>query len=199
MHVIWSRITMIPLLKPAVLIAAAICTAIAPSLATTLDGRPLNRLAPPTAPAVVLVFVATDCPISNRYVPEVQSLQRKFASAGVRFWLVYPNPSDTAAVVRTHNQQFAINTDTALDTTQTLEALAHVTTTPEAAIFVPDGAHLREVYHGRIDDRYIAFGQERPHALHHDLEDAIHAVLTHESVPRALGRPIGCSIQPLHS
>jgi hypothetical protein len=42
---------------------------------------------------------------------------------------------------------------------------AHATTTPEAAIFLVEGNGLREFYLGRIDDRYLDIGQERPHAL----------------------------------
>ena len=53
--------------------------------------------------------------------------------------------------------------------------MAHATTTPEAAILVPQGGELHEVYRGRIDDRYIALGRERPQAMHHDLEEAIRA------------------------
>jgi hypothetical protein len=74
--------------------------------------------------------------------------------------------------------------------------MAHATVTPEAAIFVPEGKGLREVYHGRIDDRYAGLGQERPQATHHDLEDAVQAVLAGRAVPTPQGRPVGCAIMP---
>jgi hypothetical protein len=41
----------------------------------------------------VLVFVRTDCPISNRYAPELRRLQDRFAPRGMAFWLVYPDPA----------------------------------------------------------------------------------------------------------
>ena len=76
--------------------------------------------------------------------------------------------------------------------------MAHAAVTPEAAIFIPEGRELREVYRGRIDDRYIAFGHERPQAMHHDLEDAIRGS-AHPSSRPATGRTaIGCSIVTLH-
>jgi hypothetical protein len=76
--------------------------------------------------------------------------------------------------------------------------MAHASVTPEAAVFVPEGSKLREVYRGRIDDRYIAFGQERPQATHHDLENAIRAILANQPISPAVGAPVGCSIVTLH-
>lgn len=166
------------------------------TLAVDLNGRPIT-LSPSGSRAVVLFFAASDCPISNRYVPEIQRLTREFHASGVQVWFVYPNPGDTAEVVRAHDQEFSITANTALDDRQSLTRMAHATTTPEAAVFVPDGGGLREVYRGRIDDRYLSLGTERPQATRHDLEDAIRAVLANKPVPRPGGPPIGCSIVTL--
>jgi hypothetical protein len=145
---------------------------------------------------VVLFFAASDCPISNRYIPEIERLQRSYDANTVHFLWVYPNPTDTAPIVNAHNQQFDISGDAILDVNQRLTALAHATITPEAAILVPDASGWREVYRGRIDDRYIALGQERPHAMKHDLEMAIRAVLASQPVPAPGGPTVGCSIVP---
>ena len=47
----------------------------------------------------MLIFAASDCPISNRYVPEIARLTNEFSPQGVRFWWVYPNGADTASVI----------------------------------------------------------------------------------------------------
>ena len=161
-----------------------------------LHGQPVDLLAPPGTKAVVLFFAASDCPISNRYIPAIETMQRAFGPDGIRFLWVYPNPADTAAVVQAHDQQFSISSNAILDVHQRLTALAHATITPEAAILVPAASGWREVYRGRIDDRYIALGQERPHAMKHDLELAIRAVLAHQHVPGPGGPTVGCSIVP---
>jgi hypothetical protein len=165
--------------------------------AVDLAGHPVTRLAPAGTRAVVLFFAATDCPIANRYVPEIERLARDEEHAGVTVWFVYPNPGDTADAVRAHRAQFAITGNALLDARHTLVRLAHATVTPEAAVFVPTVGGLREVYHGRIDDRYAGLGRERPQATHHDLEDAIHAVLEGRPVPEPVGKPVGCAIMPL--
>lgn len=180
-----------------VFIALALFSAGIAHAAVDLSGHPIDPLAASASNVVVLFFAATDCSVCNRYVPEIQRLQTEFASNGVRFWFVYPNPSDSAAVVRSHDAQFAITTGTALDTQQTLVQRAHVTTTPEAAVFVREGSSLREVYRGRIDDRYLSFGRERPQAMHHDLEVAIRAAIAHRPAPPPGGGTVGCAIMPL--
>jgi hypothetical protein len=161
-----------------------------------LDGHPV-MLERSTAPAIVLFFTASDCPIANRYEPEMVRLEQKFAPSGVEFWWVYPNPEDTATVIRRHQAQFTGSAHVLRDTEQSLVHAAHVTVTPEAVIFIPQDGTLREMYRGRIDDRYIAFGQERPNATFHELENAIAAVVAKRSVPQPGGSPVGCSIVPL--
>lgn len=164
--------------------------------ATDLNGDPVKELAGPGTRAVVLIFAATDCPISNRYIPEIEALRRKLSAQGVAFWWVFPNPGDTLAVVRKHTADFSISTPALLDSRQDLVQMAHASVTPEAAVFKVDHGQLNEVYRGRIDDRYIAFGQERPQATHHDLETAIEAALAGHIVVQPLGEPVGCSIVP---
>lgn len=163
---------------------------------TDLNGHPIEQIAPSGTKAVVLFFAASDCPIANRYIPEIERLDDEFASDGVRFWWVYPNPADTAAIVRRHDEEFHVHADAVLDTRQRLTRMSHATMTPEVAVFVSSGAGLREVYQGRVDDRYLALGQERPAASQHDLEMAIRAVLSHRPVPGPGGPAVGCSIVP---
>ncbi len=160
-----------------------------------LNGRPVNELGGPGVRLVVLIFAASDCPISNRYVPEIARLNGEFASRGVRIWWVFPNADDTAALVTQHDRDFAIREDTVLDPAQNLVRLAHATITPEAAVFAVHGSGLDEIYRGRIDDRYLAIGQERPRPSHHDLEAAIDAALAGRAVPRPGGPPVGCSVE----
>jgi len=147
--------------------------------------------------AVVLFFVATDCPISNRYAPEIQRLEKEFGGKPVAFWIVYPNATETDAGIRRHQAAYGLAGATLVRPGRELMALAHPTVTPESALLVPDGAGalgFRAAYVGRIDDRYVAFGRERPRATRHDLEDAISAVLNHQAVEPAGGPPIGCGI-----
>ena len=159
-----------------------------------LNGAPVTELVLPGKRVLVLFFAASDCPISNRYLPEMERLQHEFANRGAQFREVYPNPGDTTSVVRQHSTETGDATDIVIDREQSLVEMAHVTVTPEAAVFVRDGSGLHEVYRGRIDDRYLDLGSERPRAFHHDLENAIGAALGNKPVPQPGGPSVGCAI-----
>jgi hypothetical protein len=68
---------------------------------------------------------------------------------------------------------------------------AGATMTPEAAVFDPHG---RLLYHGRIDDRYLRLGLERPAATRHDLDEALTDIVAGRA-PRQTDAPaVGCFI-----
>jgi hypothetical protein len=142
------------------------------------------------AKAVVFLFTATDCPISNRYAPEVERVYHAFAPKGVTFFLVYPNPADTPDMIRAHAKSFGYQADALRDPKQELAKLAGATVTPEAAVFV--GRRL--VYHGRIDDRFVDLGLERPSPTVRDLDDALAAVIAGLPVARPVTQAVGCFI-----
>jgi len=160
------------------------------------SGKALSGFPKPGTRVVVLVFGATDCPISNRYVPEVERLRGEFAARAVDLRWVYPNPDDTPETVRKHSVEYGMKVPVVVDREQELVQKAGVRVTPEAAVFAVEPGGWREVYHGRIDDRYIAFGKERPQATRHELEEAIESALAGKTAAAAGGDPVGCSIVP---
>ena len=70
-------------------------------------------------PLRVLVFTTTDCPISNRYAPEIQRLAAKF-SGKVKFVLVYPVSTDSPELIREHQKKFGYSLESIRDTTHQL-------------------------------------------------------------------------------
>jgi hypothetical protein len=168
-----------------------------------IDGHDVTSLAVPGTRFVTAIFVATDCPISNRYLPEIARLSREFAPRAVRLWLVYPNPGDTLAAVRTHQTQYpdAVSLPQLIAPDSRFLAHAHVHVTPEAAIFRADTSGVSWMnqpvfWHGRIDNRYLTFGAQRPAATQHDLADALNAALAGRPPASAAAPPVGCAIIP---
>lgn len=159
-----------------------------------LDGArrlPLRDLGPR---ASVFVFARTDCPISNRYAPEVRRLHERFASAGVTFWLVYPEPAETVEGIRRHLREFGYPFGALRDPEHGLVRMAGATVTPEAAVFVMGPSAPALVYRGRIDDRYLAFGNARPEPTTRDLERVLERIVAGRSTGRQTTRAIGCFI-----
>ena len=144
-----------------------------------------------SARARVFLFVRTDCPITNRYAPELQRLSKEFATQKVDFWMVYPDTSQTPAAIQEHMKEYGFPGTPLRDPEHELVKRAHATVAPEAAVF--DGAGNLK-YHGRIDDRYVEIGTARRTAQTHDLENAISAVLAGRPVAQAETRAVGCAL-----
>ena len=170
-----------------------------PVQATDVAGRRVTLRSGVGTRAVVLLFVASDCPISNRYIPEMRRLIAEFGPEKVRFWFVYPNLTETTAAIRAHEGAFGMHTaehcEALRDPDGALARGVGARATPEAAVLVPaEGDGLRTVYVGRIDDRYMSLGTERPQATQHDLEQAVRAVVAGTTVPKPGGPVVGCGI-----
>jgi len=163
-------------------------------VATDVDGRSVSLLKDGQTRAVVLFFIASDCPISNRTLPEMKRVQSEFSGHGVSIWFVYPNTTETQQSIHEHLSAFGIG-DTALtDPHGRLARMTGAQWTPESAVLVPGKGGLRTVYVGRIDDRYLGIGRERPQATQHDLEDAVAAVLAGRKPKPPGGPSVGCGI-----
>jgi hypothetical protein len=147
-----------------------------------------------TAPgikATVFVFTSTECPISNRYAPELRRIVASFGPRAVAFRLVYPDPADGSTKIREHVTAFGLGTVEALrDPRHALVKRIHASVTPEAAVVVAGVVK----YRGRIDDRYVELGIERPAPTTHDLADALTAVLAGRPVDPPTTQAVGCFI-----
>lgn len=145
------------------------------------------------APGVtVYVFTTTDCPISNRYAPEIQRLVAKY-SAKVKFVLVYPVPTDSPELIRKHQKKYGYTLESIRDTNHLLVKQTGVTVTPEVAVMAGDSM----VYRGRIDDRYIELGKDRPQPTERDLESTLDALVAGKRIPKRETRAIGCILSDL--
>jgi hypothetical protein len=155
-----------------------------------LDGRAVDPLAN-SAPATVLAFVTSECPISNQYLPELQRIERAVAAQGVRFWLVYPSQADTLPKIRAHVAAYGTSLRVLRDPEHRLVKRAGASVTPQVAVF--DRTQTL-AYTGRIDDRYAAFGVSSIHPHVHDLQDALSALLAGRRPAQQHTAAIGCSI-----
>jgi hypothetical protein len=157
-----------------------------------LENRMVNPFEDQKAKGIVFFFVRTDCPISNRYAPEIERLSARYVSEGLAFWLVYPEVSTSIKEIEQHRKDYHLSLQALRDPQRALVKIAKVKVTPEAAVFSSDG---RELYRGRIDDRYVDFGKERPAPTTHDLDDALRSVIGGKSMANSVTRAIGCYIE----
>lgn len=162
-------------------------------MAQDLSGKAVDPFELAAGKPLVLIFVRTDCPISNRYAPTIQALSQKYSGAAVMV-LVYPDKTESSANIKKHLREYGYKNAALQDPQHALVKLGQVEITPEAAVF---NGKRELVYHGRIDNWYKEFGRARSAPTTHELEEAIQAALNgHHSAPASVSG-VGCYISDL--
>ncbi|GAC1618678.1 MAG: hypothetical protein PVS2B2_05070 [Candidatus Acidiferrum sp.] len=161
--------------------------------ALDLGGLPRNPLKETQNKVVVLVFVRTDCPISNRYAPVLQEMSAKYGGEAT-FWLVFPDKNESAESIRSYVQEYGYKFSALRDPEHALVKKSQVKIAPEAAVF---NTKREIVYHGRIDNLFQDFGKARRAATTHELVDAIEAAIKGVAPRSTAADGIGCFIADL--
>jgi thiol-disulfide isomerase/thioredoxin len=150
------------------------------------------------AQASIAFFVATDCPVSNAYAPEIQRVCREYGGRGVGCSLIYEDVetahggASLRQQVRGHLDEYKYRgIPAAIDGDRAAAATAKASITPTAVV-VDRRGEIR--YRGRIDNLYAALGKRRQQVTSHDLRDALDAVLAGRPVPHPETESIGCFI-----
>lgn len=139
-----------------------------------------------------LIFVSTDCPVSNRYAPAIRRICAEYEPAGAQCTLVYTDAGLPENDIRRHAAEFRLDLPVVLDPERVLVARAGATTTPQAAVFGEDGALA---YSGRIDDFHAELGRTRHAATEHDLRNALDDLVAGRAVRKPRADPLGCYIE----
>ena len=194
------RLTARFLLGAAMLVATAdVHAAIQPpDLALTdLSGQTVPLVNSSVARASIFIFIRTDCPISDRYLPELERQEQRAVASGIEFALVFVDAAESSDAIEEHLRSFNYAGRVIRDDRHTLVRLAGAKTTPEAVAFVDEHGVPRLVYRGRIDNRYVDFGRMRPSATDHDLADVIEALAAGRRLTFRTTEAIGCVIADL--
>jgi peroxiredoxin len=154
------------------------------------DGRSVSLHDFKDKRAVVVVFIGTECTLSNGLLPTVAHLHEEYAPRGVQFLAVNSNRQDTPERVAAHARKYTIPFPVLKDTGNVVADCFGARRTPEA--FLLDGERKIR-YQGRIDDQF-GIGYKRPKPTHRDLADAIDAVLVGKPVAQPTTPVAGCII-----
>lgn len=147
--------------------------------------------------AVVLVFLAAECPISQKYVPILRGEQKAFSD--VQFLAIFTK-WEKKEMIQTFLKEYELNqglsphdsipvlTDKKNQLIKNIDARI----TPEVFLFTKEGVLE---YRGAIDDWYYALGKYRQEPTQNYLKDAIISVLNNEPVKIKQTDAIGCIIE----
>jgi hypothetical protein len=161
-----------------------------PTIMPDMTGESV-QLPDPNAKATVMLFIAVDCPISNRYAPELGRICQAYKDKGVSFYRVYLDDSFTKDEILSHGKEFKMPNTAFLDMKHKLVDMLGMTVTPEAAVVSSSGTIL---YRGRIDDLYLEHGRVRDGEYRRDLRVALDEFLAGKPISKPFTTAIGCGI-----
>jgi thiol-disulfide isomerase/thioredoxin/mono/diheme cytochrome c family protein len=142
--------------------------------------------------AFVLVFTNTTCPLVQRYLPVLQSLEKEYRNRGIQFLAVNSSEEDTIVDLATQAVEFGMEFPFVKDINGQCVAALGVQRTPEVVVL---DAERRLRYRGRINDQY-RLGGTKPEPSREDLRIALEEVLAGREVAVAETPVDGCLINP---
>ena len=165
----------------------AIGDKLAPFTLKDAAGKDLNLASLAGKKAVVLAFIATQCPVSNAYNERMAAFAKEYEAKGVAFVGINANKQESSAEIvehaKTHGFSFPILKDDGNKKADDLGAQV----TPETYVF---DASWTLRYHGRIDD-----DKSGKAIASQDLRNAVDALLAAKDVPVKEAKAFGCTIK----
>lgn len=142
---------------------------------------------------IVVVFLATECPISNRYIPLLNEIAGKDRTKPpIRVYGVISSPHITRDDAIAHSEKYKPQFPILFDASGELRDQLSATHTPHAYLLSSRGKVL---YDGAIDDRFAAINVAKTTPAKHYLKDAIHSFLRREKVAVRQTTPVGCPLE----
>lgn len=135
----------------------------------------------------VVIFVSTQCPVSNAYNERMKEFSRVAAAQGFAVVGVNANRTESAEEIVQHAKQHGLPFFILKDENNLLADALGASFTPETYVFDREGI-LR--YHGRIDD-----SRDATKISQRDLQVAVDALASGKTVPVAETKAFGCTIK----
>lgn len=137
--------------------------------------------------AVVVMFIATQCPVSNAYNQRMVELANDYKSKGIAFVAINANKQESVDEIAGHAKKNNFPFPVLKDTDNIIADYFNAQVTPE--VYVLDSNWVAK-YHGRIDnDKDLAKVNSK------DLRSALDAVLAGKAVEKSETKAFGCSIK----
>lgn len=172
---------------PDVKAAVAIGAVVADFKLPDADGKEHSLASLKGSKGTVILFIATQCPVSNAYNERMQKLSEDYQAKGINVIGINSNVAELAPQVKSHATEKGLAFTILKDTGNVIADQFSAQYTPEA--YLLDGSG-KLVYHGRIDNSKAADG-----VTNSDLRDAIDATLAGKAVANPEVKGFGCSIK----
>lgn len=137
--------------------------------------------------AIVVMFVSTQCPVSNDYNERMAKIYNNYKEKGIAFVGINSNKQENVEEISKHSAENKFGFPVLKDHKNIIADKFKASVTPE--IFVLNNKY-EILYHGRIDDNRKADKVEVK-----DLKTALDEIISGKSVSSAKTKAFGCTIK----
>lgn len=142
------------------------------------------------AKAIVIMFIATQCPVSNAYNERMVNIYDEFNKKGIAFVAVNSNKQENVDEIKNHAKENKFSFPVVKDDKNIVADKYNAQVTPEVFVVNTD---LELLYHGAIDD-----SRREDEVKAHSLKKALEEVLANKSVSVAETKAFGCTIKRIN-
>ena len=137
--------------------------------------------------AIVLMFISTQCPVSNAYNGRMNDLYADYHGKNVSFIAINSNKAETIEDIKQHAEQQGFKFPILKDWKNVIANRLGATVTPEIYVLDPG---FEILYHGRIDN-----SRRIKDVTTHDLREALDEILASKAVTVSSTKAFGCTIK----
>lgn len=137
--------------------------------------------------AIVIIFVATECPISNDYNSRMEKLFKEYNQKDIAFVGINSNKAESVERIKEHADENGLTFTILKDEKNIIADKFEASFTPEVYVLNSD---FNILYHGRIDN-----SRKESDVVTKDLENALDEILAGKEVSKKETKAFGCTIK----
>ena len=137
--------------------------------------------------AIVVMFIATRCPVSNAYNSRMVQLQKDYENTKIVFLGINSNKQEGTEEIASHSKENGFKFPVLKDLNNVIADNFGAEFTPEIFVLNSD---FDVLYHGRIDD-----SRKEENVKVQDLRQALDEILTGKKVTNKNTKAFGCTIK----
>ncbi|MBT8382734.1 MAG: redoxin domain-containing protein [Ignavibacteria bacterium] len=137
--------------------------------------------------ATVILFIATECPVSNDYNKRMQYIYNEYAPKGFAFLGINSNKAELVDRIKEHAEEKGLTFPVLKDEKNVIADMFEASVTPEAYIL---NSGLEILYQGRIDN-----SRNESEVVSKDLETALDEIYSGSVVTKKKTKAFGCTIK----
>lgn len=137
--------------------------------------------------AIVIIFVSTQCPVSNDYNSRMEKLYKEYSQKEIAFLGINSNKEEQVEEIKEHAKKNNLSFIILKDYGNKIADKFKASYTPEVFVLSPE---FELLYHGRIDD-----SRKIKNVKSEDLRNALDEILAGKEVTVKKTKAFGCTIK----